>query len=122
MTLINAAGPTQLSPVCSFESTYDNDSWVIRLNGEFDLACAENFNREMQPLLQQRVPFVIDLQGLTFMDSTGLRTLVVLNAAASSDGFDLKVVCRDDGPVRRLLELTGIDSLLQVVNATAAPR
>jgi anti-anti-sigma factor len=48
---------------------------------------------------------VIDLRGLRFMDSTGLRLLVRLDAEARSDGFSFSIIDAD-GPVRCLLDLT----------------
>ncbi|HEV7774196.1 MAG TPA: STAS domain-containing protein [Conexibacter sp.] len=51
---------------------------------------------------------VLDLRQLTFMDSTGLRLLLRLDAESRSDGFRFAIV-DGEGPVRRLLELTQFD-------------
>ena len=55
--------------------------------------------------------FLLDLRGLTFIDSTGLRMLVQLDAVARHDGFDFAVLC-GYGQVREVLRATGLDGML----------
>jgi anti-sigma B factor antagonist len=57
---------------------------------------------------------VIDLRGLTFIDSAGLRMLVVLDAHATAAGLELAVLCTE-GSVRHVLRQTGLDGVLPVV-------
>ena len=55
---------------------------------------------------------VIDLSGCTFLDSAGIRTLV--GAARDRAGTSrLRIVTADPGIVR-LLEITGVDTLIHV--------
>ncbi len=65
---------------------------------------------------------VLDLCELEFIDSTGLQTLVTLNAETNKYGLDYKVIC-GDGAVRRVLSETGLDGVLPVVgDFSAVPR
>jgi anti-sigma B factor antagonist len=50
---------------------------------------------------------VLDLSGLTFMDSTGLRVLMVAKELCAKHGCELQLV---PGPaqVQRLFEITGV--------------
>jgi anti-anti-sigma factor len=63
---------------------------------------------------------VLDLRGLTFMDSTGLRVLVQTDANARRDGQSLQIV-RGPAAIDRLLELSGLDEVLPLVDAPPAP-
>ena len=81
--------------------------------GELDLATVEQLETQIAQLRARGYPtIVLDLRQLTFMDSTGLRLLVELDAESRSDGFRFAILdCA--GPVRRLLELTQIDGRLE---------
>lgn len=86
---------------------------VIRLSGELDIASVPAFEEALEATDTQNV--VVDLRGLTFMDSTGLRAiLVAAKSAASSDvGFALV-----QGPphVHRVFEITQTADRLTWVN------
>jgi anti-sigma B factor antagonist len=58
---------------------------------------------------------VLDLRGLTFMDLPGVRELVKQSEYARDNHHNLAVV-RGSGAIQRLLELTGIEELLVVVD------
>ena len=58
---------------------------------------------------------VLDLRGLTFMDMTGLRELIRQNEFARSNRHNLAVV-RGTDAIQRVLELTGVDDMLVLVD------
>lgn len=80
---------------------------ILRLYGEFDLACAQQFEEALERRNGSR-EVVIDLAGLTFMDSTGIHMLLEAKKCADREGFELSVSMPGDGPVRKVLELTGL--------------
>jgi PAS domain S-box-containing protein len=58
----------------------------------------------------------VDLRGLTFMDSSGVAMLVMLDARSRGDGFELLVV--KAGPVvHRVLVMCGVDGHLRTLDA-----
>jgi anti-sigma B factor antagonist len=82
---------------------------LICVAGELDLATAPKLSAAARAALDQdRGRVVFDLSELTFMDSSGLRVLLeVANEATVS--------VRDASPaVRRVIESTGVDSVLQL--------
>jgi anti-sigma B factor antagonist len=110
---------TQLSNICWIETERHLDSSIVRLHGEFDLAAEKQFVDELGPLLDRgTATLVLDLRGLTFMDSTGLRMLVSLYNRAEEDVIDFAVLC-DDGNVRNVLRETGLDGVLPIVHPSA---
>ena len=56
---------------------------------------------------------VIDLAGVTFIDSTGLGALVKLEHALAARSGRLAIAC-PEGPARLLLDVTGLTELLAV--------
>ena len=111
---------TSLSGVCSIEAEQHLDTSIVRLYGEFDLAAEKRFADELGALLHDgTATLVLDLRGLTFMDSTGLRMLVSAHKRSEEDGFDFAILC-DDGSVRNVLRETGLDRVLPVVEPSGA--
>lgn len=84
----------------------------ISLAGEFDLAALEGFRTlYADTALDGPQRIVIDLRAITFLDSSGIRALLEARDR-SSGSYDL-VVLDGSGPVRRTLELVGLEYLLQ---------
>lgn len=105
--------PLKLDPGGVLRGRLDRSDGEARLSlaGEFDLAALEGF-RSLYADTARDGPgrIVIDLRAITFIDSSGIRAL--LEARTNSTGaYDL-VVLDGSGPVRRTLELVGLDDLL----------
>src|SRR3954454_18307254 len=81
----------------------------LTLRGELDLATAGTLE---ETLSKVRTPVVLDLKGLTFMDSTGVRVLL---EAAERAGDRLRIIPPVDGDARVTIEETGIAALLPLV-------
>jgi anti-anti-sigma factor len=93
----------------------DDGTATVVLKGELDLSGIQSATQAIEQAEAAPVRMVVlDLEGLTFMDSTGLE--VVLRAAqrAREAGRRL-VVARPSPYVKRLLELTAIDQSLDIV-------
>ena len=84
----------------------------VRLHGELDVHAAGAVIDELTGLVSGDVRTVIvDVSGLTFLDSTGLRALLVGRDHVRDEGaeFSLQGV---GGVVERVLEMTGLHDLL----------
>jgi anti-sigma B factor antagonist len=95
------------------EVSPDGDSVAIRLHGELDVATAPEVDAAFADVAERRVPITLDLRGLTFMDSRGIRMLVSFNEQAMASGFPFRVSCGDS--IGRLIAMTGLDRQLSVV-------
>jgi anti-sigma B factor antagonist len=94
----------------------ERDRVHVRPVGELDLATVPRLDDELTRLRETGVrELVLDLRGVTFMDSTGLSLTLRWSLAANRDGFDFSLV-RGQGPIRRLFELTGMDRRLPFVD------
>lgn len=89
---------------------------VITVDGELDLSNTPALDRTVQLVLGENPPerLIFDLAGLRFMDSTGINSLVVATRGGTA------VEIRDPMPaIRRLIEVTGLLSILTIVPAAA---
>ena len=82
----------------------------VTLRGELDLGSAPQLE---QALAATNGRVVLDLSGLTFMDSTGVRLLL---EAAELGGRELLIVPPPGGDARITYEETGIARLLPLAN------
>ena len=80
----------------------------MRPVGELDIATGPVLERRMRELRDAGFRrLVLDLGGLSFMDSTGLALVVRWDLDARADGFDFALLPGTPG-VQRLFELTGL--------------
>ena len=93
---------------------------VVKLAGEFDVACEEYFEAALGPLEEPGSSVVVDLSGLSFMDSTGLNQLIAAHERSRRVGFRLAIV-PGDAHIRRTFELTGLDQILPMVDGRFRP-
>lgn len=85
--------------------------YVITLAGELDLAAADGFWGELEPLIEPAGVVVLDGTELRFLDSSGLRVLLLANAKAKEVGGKLRLIAPHRA-VKRTLQVTGADELV----------
>ena len=89
------------------EDAGDGDERIVRLRGELDIHSAPDLERVLLRSRPAGQRVVLDLSGLEFMDSTGLR--VLLRARSAADEGRWQVFVRDVPPtIRRLFDMTGV--------------
>jgi anti-sigma B factor antagonist len=88
---------------------------LVTLQGELDLACAYTFDRELRRL-EDSAPdcIVIDMRGLTFVDSSGLGRLLGARRRARRAGRRL-VLVRGGHAIQRLLAIAGLEESFETV-------
>ncbi|GAA3050898.1 hypothetical protein GCM10010448_37460 [Streptomyces glomeratus] len=88
------------------------DRHLVTVTGHLDLHTAHHLADALQPLLDRGPHTVlVDLSGVTFLDSTGLTCLITAYRTARSTGARLSLIAPSQ-PVRKMLELTGVDQIL----------
>ncbi len=89
---------------------------VIALTGELDIFTAGRLEEEVKQLEAAGTETVVlDLRELTFMDSTGLATILAADTRARGLGRRLAIV-RAEASVQWRFESTGVESRLDFVN------
>jgi anti-sigma B factor antagonist len=88
---------------------------VVTIRGELDLNGADAVRASLErAAAQPSRPLVIDLSDCTFIDSTGLAT-IVHGTRPMRDGASVTLVCRQ-GELRKLLEISALDLTFPVVD------
>ena len=89
----------------NLETTWDGN--VLTISGELDLASAAELEDVACTRADGRADVILDLAGVSFVDSTGVRSLVRI----ANRAVPCHVILRGARPnVRRLFELTGIEA------------
>ena len=84
------------------------DRAVVTARGEIDLATAPSLLREVRACLSLRVVGVIvDFANVTFLDSAGVRTLLIAHHEAAERGVTF-VLASLPPQARRVFEVTGL--------------
>jgi anti-sigma B factor antagonist len=87
---------------------------VVAVVGEIDQATAPRLKTELLTAIARTSPrLVIDLSGVTFIDSAGLTVILAARQRAKAHGGDTYLV----GPtkqVRKVLAITSLDRLLEI--------
>jgi anti-sigma B factor antagonist len=89
---------------------------VITATGELDLSGAELLEAELERLAKEPelATVVLDLRGLEFMDSSGLRLVVLADMQAREAGRRF-VLVRGTETVHRVFEITRMSDRLEFV-------
>jgi anti-anti-sigma factor len=89
-------------------SERSDDRHVIVVTGELDLDGVERVTEELERAeASDARRIVLDLSGLTFMDSSGVRLIVCANLRSKAHGDRLRLI-RGNTRVQRVFELTGV--------------
>ena len=102
----------------TLRSERDGALHTISMQGEL----ADDLERELIRVEgSDALSIVIDLTGLQFIDSTGVRLLLSAHARSRADSNRLTLL-RGPKPVQRVFELTGILDILPFADRSAIPR
>ena len=96
----------------------EHDDRAFRLVGELDLATSPVLMETASPLAATGGDIRLDLAGLSFIDSSGIRTLLIL-AETLGERSRLVLVTPAES-VLRTLELVGIDQARNIEISTTA--
>ncbi len=95
---------------------------VVTLSGDLDADAEAEVSRMIKQVASLRGLDVLrlDTTNVTFIDSSGLRQLLLSSQVAADHAVELCIHVEEDGPVARLLELTGLDEVLPIVPISTA--
>jgi anti-sigma B factor antagonist len=89
---------------------------LLRLTGELDMAGVDQFQRL---LTADQAPepgtVVLDMRELTFIDSSGLRALIMADRRVRDEGGRF-IVVRGPDRVNQVLEMTGVAERIDLVD------
>jgi anti-sigma B factor antagonist len=104
-------------PNLEFQTTRNGTVAVVAPTGELDLSGAAVLEAELDRLAEEPElgSVVLDLRGLEFMDSSGLRLVVLADMRTREAGRRFALI-RGGDTVHRVFEITRMSERLQFVN------
>jgi anti-sigma B factor antagonist len=93
---------------------------IVRAAGELDMITVPELREQLFAQLDQRHHVVLDLSRVTFFSSIALQVLAEAHDEAAARGASLHITGSGSRPVRRPLEITGLDRVLVISSVPAA--
>ena len=98
------------------EVSADNGSVCIRLSGEIDRANVSAVEEQIRAAVSgQRTAVSVDLANVIYIDSTGKQLLFDLALLLQESHIVLEIIVPFDSHIRRLIELSGLQSIAALV-------
>jgi anti-anti-sigma factor len=103
--------------VLRYETTQSGDVTLVRIGGELDLRGSTVLDPELERVAAETATpmVVLDLRDLNFLDSSGLRSVLVADARLRRDGRRL-VLVRGSATVQRVFSVTRMEERLDFVD------
>ena len=96
----------------------DRDLAIVRVHGELDLATADELELALLGMATQ--PVVVDLAGVTFLDSTALGVLLRVSGSRPAEAPFFLLDPRPE--LQRVFQITGVDRRLRFVSSVEEAR
>jgi anti-sigma B factor antagonist len=89
-----------------------DDVAILTVTGQLDFALCSKLAPELDAALRSPVrAIVIDLEGVSLVDSSGIALMITASRSLHRAGRELAIAC-PKGPQRRAFELTALDRYL----------
>lgn len=96
-----------------------NDVLVVEVNGRLTANCADQYKIEMDEFITKSNKLVLDLNNLTYIDSTGLGAMVFILQRNFDNGGDIKIA-RLQGKARLVFDITKAYKIFDIFDTVEA--
>ena len=94
---------------------------VVTLKGDLDLEHSKRMRQNLLDILGKARAVIVDLAGVTMIDSSGIASLLEGFQEARKKGKDLVLAAPGD-PVIRVLKLARLDTVFQIADDVTAAK
>jgi|SRR5271166_2251912 len=108
-----AVPPDAPVPALSLHTYVEGDATVVLCTGKLTAGLTGILRDEVKALIPQTKKIILDLTGLTQMDSMGLGTIVALYVSAKTSGTTI-ILINLSPRIRDLFRITNVWSVLEV--------
>lgn len=99
----------------------DDGLLVLAVHGELDQATVPTLHATADPLVDEgEGSLLVDLSGCGFIDSSGLAAFVAMRERVTATPGREFALCNPESQVRRLFELTGLDTAMSLLDSRDA--
>ncbi len=96
------------------KSSKNEKALIINASGRLDTTTASDFEAKCQEMITAADnSIIIDLQGVEYISSAGLRSILSVGKKVRSDGGNL-AFCNLKGMVREVFEISGFSSIFTI--------
>lgn len=107
--------PFDTTPQLDIDVQHNGEMITVRLTGEFDAATAPSVDAAVDAAaMTPGTEVTLDLSGISFLDSSGLRSLLQLRERTTRAGATICITAASS-VVTRLFELTGLTDQFPIV-------
>jgi anti-anti-sigma factor len=93
-----------------------DDTIRVAVAGEIDMDNATEVEQQILDVISNQVTAVtLDLSGLDYIDSAGLRVLFTVGARLRTLQIALQLLVPDESPIRRVIDLSGVPAAVAVL-------
>lgn len=102
------------SDLISIETTNEDDFCVVSVKGRLGITTENALRQRIAALVEQsQVQIILDFSGVTFMDSSGMSSVLSAMRSVSENQGRICLVC-DTRHILRVLRITAIDKLMAI--------
>ena len=96
----------------------ENGILIAQVAGRVDSANAPEFEKALSAAISEGCALVLDLKGLSYISSSGLRVLLLVAKTLRNRAAHL-ALCSLSGPIREVFEISGFDKIIPVHDSRA---
>ena len=101
------------------EVQHETNSTIIKVTGSIDALTAAELSKVLtKQIMDGHTNLIVDLIGVEFMSSAGLRTLLGAVKEARSNGGDLRITSTNPG-IDKVLKMSGFHNIAKVFPSQA---
>ena len=97
----------------SVHSDMNGDVAVVTASGRFDSETAPSLDAELSKVAGEKNKIVLNLKGVDYLSSAGLRAIVKALQAVQKSGGGVKLACVSE-PVETILRTVGMMEMLKI--------
>ncbi|MBQ7702767.1 MAG: STAS domain-containing protein [Firmicutes bacterium] len=97
----------------NIEKTIDNGSATFALKGRLDAVTSDELEKELKDALEGLTDLTLDMEGLEYLSSAGLRVLLSVQKVMNVQG-EIKLVHVSE-PIMEIFEVTGFTDILNIL-------
>lgn len=99
--------------------TQDESGVRAAVIGEVDASNAEEVRAQLEEAITPP-RLTIDLSGLSYLDSAGIRVIYAVSESATTRSTELRLVVGNGSPIRRVLDIAGVTETIGIDPGDAA--
>src|SRR5215208_5335263 len=101
------------------EVKHEDDRTIIEVSGSVDALTASDLSKALvSQIAEGHVNLIVDLIGVEFMSSAGLRVLLGAVKESRSNGGDLRIASTNPG-IDKILKMSGFNNIAKVFSSQA---